>query len=749
MTRFVAVFVAVGVSIAGAGAARAQAWPTGTTIQWERFSIKEGERFGEPDQEDRRRFLNLAHCTCARGATTDSYDFEYDVTLSADTNTSATGEVWVGTSCDNDTNRPLMCRQLTDRTIADIDTLATPPTDKLRLNLYDIVNGPNNMGACVREEGTKLAWILVKLNGMYVYTTSQGVGEVMGDTTKVDTKPPEPLTNFQASGGEESIEITWNLSESRASDYYYFQALCANDDDTAVFTGDDVPEPQYETAAMLCGGSGDFMMAEADIARGDMDELATMPAGFATLDKAFLCANQPAGTARSIRIEGLKNGEKYKVAVLAIDQSGNAIGTFLTSTVTPQPVIDFWEDLQSRDGAIDGGCLLSKTYGDDSALTRTLRGFRDGTLARSALGRWLTGAYYATIGTLAVESLPARIAVGIALLPLVALALVWHLLGLPALLALLALPWLWRRLAARRARRRARRARLALAIAAAVVVLAPGLAAADDFTPYWEDPGQEGAGLDAPDEVRWHVGLRVGPYIPDIDLQFPLNADTGLGAYEAMFGTYYFDTDGDAQKLGDEKHEKRVWQAMPMLDIDRIVWRGFGQIGVGGSFGYMQKTAYAYANGTTESQETRARSRSAKNTFRLVPLAATVTYRFTYLDERWGIPVVPYLRGGLSYYLWWMKGPNGDLSKVCEGGDETMCSDDKAYGGTPGVQVSAGIAIRAERIDADAARSMRNSGIQHAGFYGEVFWGRVDGFGSETKLWVGDTTWFAGANFEF
>ncbi len=747
MTRFVALFVAVGVSIAGAGAAQAQMWPAGTTIRWERFSIKEGEGFAEPNQEDRRRFLNLAHCTCARGSTDDAYAFQYDVTLSAPSNTNATGEVWVGVGCDNDTTRPTMCRQLTN-TIADIDTLSRPPTDTLKFNLYDVVNGPRNMEACLQDEGTKLAWILAKLNGMYVYTTSQGVGEVMGDTTKVDTKPPEMLTNFSASGSEESIEITWDLSESRSSDYFYFQALCANADDTAVFTGDDVPEPQYETAGMLCGGSGDFKMEEADIDRGDMDELTTMPSGFATLDKAFLCADQAAGTARSIRIEGLQNGKQYKVAVLAIDQSGNAIGTFLTSTVTPQPVIDFWEDLQSREGAVDGGCLLSKTYGDDSSLTRTLRGFRDGTLARSALGRWLTDVYYATIGKLAVESLPARIAVGIALLPLVALALVWHLLGLPALLALLALPWLWRRFAARLARRRARRARLALALAAAAAVLAPGLAAADDFTPYWEDPGQEEPGLDAPGEVRWHAGLRIGPYTPDIDLQFPLNATTGLGAYEAMFGTYYFDTDGDGE--GDETHEKRVWQAMPMLDIDRIVWRGFGQIGIGGSFGYMQKTAYAYANGSTQHQEKRPRSRSAKNTFRLVPLAATVTYRFTYADERWGIPVVPYLRGGLSYYLWWMKGPSGDLSKVCEGGDAMMmCSDDKAYGGTPGVQVSAGIAIRAERVDPDAARSMRNSGIQHAGFYGEVFWGRVDGFGSESRLWVGDTTWFAGANFEF
>jgi hypothetical protein len=338
----------------------------------------------------------------------------------------------------------MTCRQLPDETIADIDTLADPPTDKLRLNLYDVVNGPKDMEACVREEGTKLAWILVKLNGTYVYTTSQGVGEVTGDTTKVDTKPPEMLTNFSASGSEESIEITWDLSESRPSDYFYFQALCAHENDTAVFTGDDVPEPQYETASMLCGGSGDFMMQEVAVDHGDAEEPATMPAEFATLDKAFLCADQAAGTAQSIRIEGLENGKRYKVAVLAIDRSGNAVGTFLTSTVTPQPVIDFWEDLQSRDGAIDGGCLLSKTYGDDSSLTRTLRGFRDGTLAQSALGGWLADAYYATLGKLAVESLPARIAVGIALLPLVALALAWHLLGLPALLALLALPWLWR-----------------------------------------------------------------------------------------------------------------------------------------------------------------------------------------------------------------------------------------------------------------------------------------------------------------
>ena len=41
------------------------------------------------------------------------------------------------------------------------------------------------------------------------------------------------------------------------------------------------------------------------------------------------------------------------------------------------------------------------------------------------------------------------------------------------------------------------------------------------------------------------------------------------------------------------------------------------------------------------------------------------------------------------------------------------------------------------------------SGIQHAGIYAELSLAKVDGFGSATKLSVGDNTWFAGVDFEF
>jgi hypothetical protein len=132
-------------------------------------------------------------------------------------------------------------------------------------------------------------------------------------------------------------------------------------------------------------------------------------------------------------------------------------------------------------------------------------------------------------------------------------------------------------------------------------------------------------------------------------------------------------------------------------------------------------------------------------------MAAMIGYRFTLLDDLYGIPVVPYVRGGLSYYAWWIKSPNGDVSKICEEmrADMTCAKENKAYGGSLGFQGSIGLAIRAERIDADAATSMRSSGIAHAGFYAEYQYAKVDGFGSDSKLSVGDNTWFAGVDFEF
>jgi hypothetical protein len=267
-------------------------------------------------------------------------------------------------------------------------------------------------------------------------------------------------------------------------------------------------------------------------------------------------------------------------------------------------------------------------------------------------------------------------------------------------------------------------------VAAGIAILTLGAshAHAGGYQPYWEtsDPitSENQAAANAPDLVTWHAGIRLGPYIPNIDKQLGMNP----GPYKQMFGGYYM---------------------LTMLDVDRIVWSGFGQVGVGLSLGYMQKHARAFTIDSKPSDDPRARSADV-NKFRLVPMALTATYRFTWLDDEYGIPVVPYVRGGLSYYLWWVSIADGSLASVCKDGNmDSKCSENKALGGSLGVQGSIGLAIRAERVDASTANSMRQSGIQHAGIYGELSLAKVDGFGSDSKLSVGDRTWFAGVDFEF
>ena len=451
--------------------------------------------------------------------------------------------------------------------------------------------------------------------------------------------------------------------------------------------------------------------------------MVNLPEGLRHLDPKFVCGENPVSTATSMRLEGLENGVAYQVVVLAIDRYGNAAGTAFASTLTPQPVTDFWEDLHDKgDGAQGGFCLIAETYGDHNPLTTILRSFRDDTLGSTALGRWMSAAYYATLaplGQYVQGHLVLRILTGLVLLPLVAIALLWHVLTLPGLVLVVVLMYCRRRLMQSR-----HTVQVAAAGALVLVLLSSSHAMAQ--SPYWEDQttgGETDAPYVAEDlDLTWHVSVGLGPYTPGIDSQGGTKNSGGQGPYQAMFGGY---------------------ELMPMLAVDRYLWTGFGQLGVGLSAGYMGKRAHAYTLGSDPLAVDRERSPGDQTSFRLIPLQLTAVYRFSYLDDSYGFPVVPYVRGGFGYYIWWATAPDGSFSA------DPKDANNKARGATAGLVGAVGIAIRAERIDANAARSMHESGLEHAGFYGEINAGWVDGFGKSTKLDVGATTWFAGIDFEF
>jgi hypothetical protein len=278
---------------------------------------------------------------------------------------------------------------------------------------------------------------------------------------------------------------------------------------------------------------------------------------------------------------------------------------------------------------------------------------------------------------------------------------------------------------------RVRLARLATAATVAIIALAPARAHAQ--SPYWEQQniGNEEATLPPGDpmRIRWHAGIRVGPYVPGIDSQLNMPVGKFAGPYEQMFGGY---------------------SIMPMLDVDYLLYRGIGQLGVGVSVGYMGKKAKAWVANSDPMDPNRPRAEGDSNKFKLFPLTVNAVYRFSFLDDEYGIPIVPYARAGLAYYVWWVTAPSGDFAKACtDGSMSETCPKTTAAGASLGFVGSVGVAIRAERVDESAARSMRESGIEHAGFYGEYSVGKVDGFGSDRKLSVGAATWFAGVDFEF
>ncbi len=656
--------------------------PNGAVLEWPRLFIADssGMLVEPPDSDTLRHHMNLASCECSRAKASTDTDLYYELHLTATTNMNLPGQVFVGSECSDDIQRPMLCHEIPTAAIGDLDVLSTR-AENIRVPLYDLINPATTQAgmACAQANGgSAFVWVVgdTDKNGSPDFFSPRPLDlakftDVMG----FDTQAPPLPTNITALGGEGSIEIKWSIPDSNATDLYAFQAFCMDASGNAVGAGE---TPLYSTTETVCGipSPQDLVATTIDSVEGTA--VAAPPASFMNLDPAFLCGTQPSGTATSLQINGLENNAEYTIALVAVDFYGNQVGTFFNRTVVPKPVTDFWEDIHDRGGKIEGG--FCSAGGDN------------------------TGA-------------------------------------LPGLLLPFAMLWAWRR------RKRIPRI-LVLGFTIAPLFVGPRAAHADDFTPYWENPSTsaEGDGTVYEDHVRWRAGIKLGPYTPDIDSQVGKNATTGIGPYQAMFGNYYTLDNGMLTA-----HDAHVYQLLPMLDLDRVIWSRSGQFAVGGTIGYMQKSAYAYVDGSSASELFRVRSTASTNTFRLIPFALTATYRATQLDDNYGIPLVPYLRGGLAYYVWWLKGPSGAISKVCTDGstDLANCSTNKAYGGSLGLQATLGLSIRAERIDRDAARSMRQSGIYHAGFYAEVMAAVVNGFGSDTKLSVGDRTWFAGFDFEF
>jgi len=268
-------------------------------------------------------------------------------------------------------------------------------------------------------------------------------------------------------------------------------------------------------------------------------------------------------------------------------------------------------------------------------------------------------------------------------------------------------------------------------VLAVVVVLCVPLVAAAQLDPYAEPlPGLQD---DEPKQSKWIIEAKAGLYFPQVD----------SGVEGSPFAFVF----------GGES----TW--MPMIEVNRILAWPMGQLGVTVSAGYTYKTASGFEVDNAGDLRTDSitmdplRYDGYRTVFRLYPISVGGVYRFTWLDDRFGAPFVPYAKLGLSAYIWRFLRPEGTVDLVDE---DPLCSGDRCLkdrrkGTSLGFQWTLGLAIRVSQIDQFAGNNLAKEwGIDHSSFFFEVTGARVDGnIGSKAALDVGELTWFAGLNFEF
>jgi hypothetical protein len=139
--------------------------------------------------------------------------------------------------------------------------------------------------------------------------------------------------------------------------------------------------------------------------------------------------------------------------------------------------------------------------------------------------------------------------------------------------------------------------------------------------------------------------------------------------------------------------------------------------------------------------------------FNLVPIALMLVYRFDVLSKRFRIPLIPYAKVGLGYYIWWV-GDSGNFTSELTTrrtvNDRVETTTTSASGASLGVVVRPGIAIDLSAIDWRAAHAIdQEIGLNRVTAFIEFNGSFVNGFGAKNKLDLSDMSFSAGLGFEF
>lgn len=175
-----------------------------------------------------------------------------------------------------------------------------------------------------------------------------------------------------------------------------------------------------------------------------------------------------------------------------------------------------------------------------------------------------------------------------------------------------------------------------------------------------------------------------------------------------------------------------TYRLLFMMGLERLLYQGYGTVGVEGATGFWQTFGKApYAVGGKSPVTT---------VFNMIPLKGSAVYRFNYTWEEWGVPVVPLVKAGLDYYIWWILGQDGEVAG--HGGN-------KGYGGTFGFHISYGIQLCLDFVDPKLANEFdQDAGVNNTYLYAEGTYARVNDFFSGESFDLSDHYFLIGLLFE-
>jgi hypothetical protein len=222
------------------------------------------------------------------------------------------------------------------------------------------------------------------------------------------------------------------------------------------------------------------------------------------------------------------------------------------------------------------------------------------------------------------------------------------------------------------------RALAALTVLAASSAFADGIAVAPT---YGESP------------KNMAIELRLGPYLPLVDRAFT----TSPGPYQKTFGN--------------------GMMLLAELEIERQLWQRFGSIAVGVSGGYTEKYGHAIADAT-------GATTGEAVSLQLIPIKLLAIYRFDWLQQKYGIPLVPFAKFGLAATYWWAS-KGGQLETAADGTTGRNISW--------GVAGAAGLAFLLDILDPRLARDFDSGvGVNHSYLFAEFNFSEINNFGAKT-----------------